>query len=63
MPQKFVVQIESTDLFLTGYNAQDPPSSIFGNLNNAIEYDTLNEAQTTASLIGNGTVGTPKPKH
>ena len=61
--QKFVVQIEETDMFLTGYNAQNPPASIFGNLNNAIEFDTLVEAQNLASLIGSGTVGTTKPNH
>ena len=59
----FVVQIEGTDMFLTGYNAQNPPASIFGNLTNAIEFDTLAEAQNLAALIGSGTVGTTKPNH
>ena len=57
----YVVQIEGTDMFLIGYNIQNPPSSIFGNLNNAIEYDTLEAANETAALIGSGTVGTIKP--
>jgi len=60
--KKYVVQIEGTDMFLTGYNAQNPPESIFGNLTNAIEFETLAEAQEKASLIGSGTVGTTKPR-
>jgi hypothetical protein len=59
----YVVVIEGTDLYLTGYNAQNPPASIFGNLNNAIEYTTLAAAQAAAALIGGGTVGTTKPGH
>ena len=59
---KFVVQIEGADMFLTGYNVGNPPESTFGNLSNAIEYDTLVDAQATASLIGSGTVGTTKPR-
>lgn len=64
MPQKkYVVQIEGTDMFLIGYNAQTPPESLFGNLSSAVEYDTLEEAQTVASAVGGGTVGTTKPNH
>lgn len=59
----YVVVIEGTDLYLTGYNASNPPASIFGNLNNAVIYSTLDAAQTAASLIGGGTVGTTKPNH
>lgn len=62
MPQqKFVVVIEGTDLYLTGYNVGNPPESTFGNLRDAILYNTLGEAQTAAASIGGGTVGTPKP--
>lgn len=60
MAQTFVVQIEGTDMYLTGYNPNDPPSSTFGNINNAIEFPTLEEAQEKALEIGGGTVGTPK---
>lgn len=56
----FVVQIEGTDMFLTGYNPNDPPNSTFGNIDNAIEFDTLERAQEVALEIGGGTVGTPK---
>lgn len=58
----FVVQIDGTDMYLIGYNLQQPSASLFGNLSNAVEYDTLDAAQQTASLIGSGTVGTTKPR-
>lgn len=61
--QKFVVVIEGTDMYLIGYNVQNPPASIFGNLSSAIEYDNLQAAEETAAAIGSGTVGTTKPKH
>lgn len=57
----YVVQIPNTDMFLTGYNVGNPPESTFGNIENAIEYDTLAEAQTAAAAIGHGTVGTTRP--
>lgn len=63
MNRTYVVQIEGTDMFLIGYNVQNPPESIFGNLSNAIEYETLDAAVETAALIGSGTVGTTKPNH
>jgi len=56
----YVVQIEGTDMYLIGYNAGQPSESLFGNLDNAIEYDTLEAAQQTASIVGGGTVGTIK---
>ena len=59
--QTYVVKIEGTDMYLIGYNLQNPPGSTFGNLSNAIEYATLAEAQATAAAIGSGTVGTTKP--
>lgn len=63
MPHKttYVVQISGTSLFLTGYNAAIPENSIFGNVQDAIEFATLEDAEDAASLIGNGTVGTTKP--
>ena len=48
-------------MYLTGYNVGNPTASIFGNLSNAVEYDTLDLAQGAASNIGAGTVGTTKP--
>lgn len=63
MPKQpvFVVNIQGTDLYLTGYNVGNPPESTFGNLENAIEFETLQAAQQTAALIGGGTVGTTRP--
>lgn len=58
--QKFLVQISGTDMYLTGYNPNDPPNSIFGNQQDAIEYNTQADADEIASNIGAGTVGTPK---
>lgn len=57
----YVVQISDTNLYLIGYNASIPENSIFGNVENAIEFATLEAAEDAASLIGNGTVGTTKP--
>lgn len=59
----YVVWIEGTDMYMIAYNVQDPPASLFGNLANAVEYQTLEAAEQTASLIGSGTVGTTKPTH
>lgn len=62
MPHEtFVVKQPSNGLYLTGYNDADPPSSMFGNLNSAIEYLTQGAADTAAANIGGGTVGLPKP--
>lgn len=58
---KFVVVIESTSLYLIGYNQNSPSESTFGNLNNAVEFETLEEAERIALEIGGGTVGTVKP--
>lgn len=57
--QKFVVKAPD-DTYLTVYNEQSPVDSTFGNKSEAIEYDTLEEANRIASLIGGGTVGTTK---
>lgn len=59
--ETFVVKIDGTDMYLIGYNVQNPPASLFGNLNAAIEYSTIDAANETAALIGSGTVGTTKP--
>ncbi len=63
MPHQTYVVATGGDLplYLTGYNPNDPPNSIFGNLSNAIEYETLEDARTTAQAIGGGTVGTTHP--
>lgn len=50
-----------TPQFLTGYSPGDPPSSIFGNLSDALIYDTQAEVDALADAIGGGTVGTRKP--
>ncbi len=48
-------------MYLTGYNVGNPPESTFGNLENAVEYETQDQANTVALAIGNGTVGTTRP--
>ncbi len=61
MPHTYYVVFQpSSGLYMTGYNIQDPASSLFGNSENAVTYETLAEANTAASRIGGGTVGTPK---
>lgn len=57
----FVVVIENTTMYLIGYNFFSPPNSTFGNLENALEYDTIEEAQSIAAKIGPGTIGLPRP--
>lgn len=63
--ETFVVSTDPESLeqvmYLTGYNLADPPASTFGNVENAVEFETLEAAQTTALSIGGGTVGTTKP--
>jgi hypothetical protein len=58
--QQFVVKIEGTSLYLTSYNVGVPASSAFGNLSDAVIFDTLAAANDVATKIGGGTVGTPK---
>ena len=48
-------------MYLTGYNIENPPESTFGNLGNAIIFETLHDAESAATAIGGGTVGTSKP--
>lgn len=57
--QKFVVK-SPNDLYLIAFNEASPSDSLFGNIQSAIEFDTLEEAERMASLIGGGTVGTTK---
>jgi len=57
----FVVKIANTSMYLIGYNFFSPPQSTFGNLENALEYPTLAEAQAIAAKIGPGTIGLPRP--
>lgn len=62
MPQnEFVVQNPVSGLYCTGYNQFDPPSSLFGNLNRAVIWNTQEAADDAAASIGGGTVGLPKP--
>lgn len=58
---KFVVHDPASGLYLSQYNVGSPQNSIFDNLNLAIEFSTLQQAQNTAAAIGGGTVGTVKP--
>jgi len=58
---EFVVQLnDQTELFLTVYNPNQD-SCQWGNLEDAIIFSTLEEAQSLAASIGGGTVGTTKP--
>ena len=59
--QDYVVYSENSSLYLIGYNQFSPPNSTFGNLENAVSYPTLEEAQTIAAKIGPGTIGLPRP--
>lgn len=65
MPQQdeFVVATTGVGqvMYLTGYNISDPPSSTFGNLEDAIIFEDLHGAEQAAAAIGGGTVGTTKP--
>lgn len=62
MPQqRFVVHDPASGLYLSQYNIGSPQNSIFDNLNLALEFATLEQAQQTAAAIGGGTVGTTKP--
>ena len=64
MPQEeFVVKDTATGLYLISLNLGNASQSSFGNLENAIIFDTLDEAQTMAASIGPGSTGIPKPKH
>lgn len=51
---------ESTDLYLLVYSSVWENCQ-WGSPNSAITWDTLGQAQSVASLIGHGTVGTTKP--
>lgn len=58
--QKYVI-VAPNGLYMTAYNLGSPENSSFGNLQNAVEYDTLAAANADAANIGGGTVGTVKP--
>lgn len=63
MPQQtFVVIDNNTGLYLISYNLGNAGQSSFGNLENAIEFETLEQAQNIAASIGPGTGGLPRPK-
>lgn len=62
MPQnEFVVKYnEDTELYMTVFS----PNYVFcqwGSAENALVFDTLEDAQEIATMINSGTVGTPKP--
>lgn len=59
--ESYVVKQPSNGLYLTGYNNLNPPASIFGNLVDAVLYDSQSAADAAATNIGGGTVGLPKP--
>lgn len=57
----YVVKLNiETDLYLTYYST-NPEHCLWGNAQDAITWETLPEAQSVATSIGGGTVGTPKP--
>ena len=62
MPQlKYVVKFnEATDLYLIVYSTVWDNCQ-WGSPNDAITWNTLAQAESVASLIGHGTVGTTKP--
>jgi len=62
MSQEFVVKInETTKLYMISYNTEYSRCQ-WGNVNDAVIFDTLEEAEAIATGINSGTVGTPKPK-
>lgn len=61
--QEFVVKNEATGLYLTSLNLGNASQSYFGNLQDAIIFDTLEQAEATAASIGPGSTGIPKPKN
>lgn len=62
MPQTIhVVQYNtSTDLYLI-FDGGTYENCRWGNLGEAIQYETLEDAEEVAERIGGGTVGTTKP--
>lgn len=63
MPQnQFVVKLnETTDLYLKVYSPVWEHCQWAGS-EEAITWETLDQAETVAGLIGSGTVGTTKPR-
>ncbi len=60
--QTFVVIDNGTGLYLISFNLGNASQSSFGNLENAIEFETLEQAENIAAQIGPGTGGLPRPK-
>lgn len=59
--QTYVVRYnEQTDLYLTVFNP-DYNLCQWGGVENAITFETLEDAQNIANMINSGTVGTVKP--
>lgn len=59
---QYVVKLnETTDLYLKVY-AADFKNCQWGSPAEALTWSTLAQAQTVASAIGHGTVGTTKPQ-
>jgi hypothetical protein len=61
MKNDYVVVDPVLVIYLTDFNQGDPAQSTFGNLQDAVIFDTLEAAQSAAARIGGGTVGTTKP--
>ncbi len=55
-------EVEDSLLYLTGYNAGSPGDSTFGNVENAIEFDSEEEAEPISLSIG-GVRPVKKPHH
>lgn len=59
--QKYVVQYNNqTDLYLTVFNPNYDLCQ-WGSLENALTFNTMEDAQYIAAMIDNGTVGTVRP--
>lgn len=62
MPTKFVVFQPADDTYLKDHLTDGPPNPpVFGPLEEAKEYDTIEDAESVATSINAGTVGMPKP--
>lgn len=59
--EEYVVRLsETSDMYMIGYNPIFE-NCTWGNPENAVIFDTLEEAQEIALGINSGTVGTTKP--
>jgi len=60
--EEFVIRLsEDSTLYCIGYTTTFN-SCIWGNVDNAVVWETLAEAEAAALAINSGTVGTSKPK-